>query len=229
MSRPVSLIHRFILVSVSAEAAACEIREVIPKWQPVLSDGFQGRQLLLLVDLQPIVKGVLGERRRIVAATGHDGQVRKYFERQEASAAIGEIAYRTIDNVLSVADVRSITDEVLSNAMPVSALSDIELALDFHVRAHVHLFGAQAERADLYQGAHIAPENVHVVKSTRRQLWTVHLTMYLAEQLYALLEVHGGAYRGVHDITMRDTGEPAVDVITGAFNRWSAERSRKVA
>ncbi|MGH8159185.1 MAG: hypothetical protein ACREPQ_13765 [Rhodanobacter sp.] len=219
---PTIVIHSMIALAISAESASHQIRQTIPDWQPHLSDGFQGRQLLVLQEDQQVYNGYLCERGTRICASGHDGLVRDYFAWHRASAVEGLISYGDPSSSATTSQFDAMQDGTLANAMPLGFLNGIETSLDFHVRNHRYLSPKKQDRLKMYQDAAIAPVTPKEDPVTGNTIWTVNLGLLPEESLYAMLELHGRQFTGVYEVRHAGSGmkASAADFLATAHQDW---------
>jgi len=220
---PTLVIHSMCAVAINAETAAHQIRQTISDWQPELTFGFQGRQVMVVRESQMVHEGNLMERQIHVCAAGTDGNVREWAAWARQSAEAGRISFGDPEKAATVAQFDALIDTVLSNAMPLSFLSGIETSMDFHVRPHHHLLGAKGDRLRMYQDAAIAPVNPREDPKTHATIWPVNFGLLPEESLYALLELHGQQFSNIFDIRPTVSYGSGIELFVSAYQHWQQE------
>lgn len=217
---PTLVIHSMCAVAINAETAAHQIRQTIPDWQPELSFGFQGRQVMVIREAQQVYEGNLSPRMIHVCAAGTDRNVRDWASWARQSAEAGRISFGDLEKAATVAQFDALVDTVLANAMPLSFLSGIETSMDFHVRPHNHLLGAKGDRLRMYQDAAIAPVNPREDLKTKATIWPVNFGLLPEESLYALLELHGRQFTDIYDIRPTVSYGSGIELFVSAYQHW---------
>jgi len=220
---PTLIIHRLFAIAITAEAASHQIREVLPKWQPELDRGFQGRQVMVIRESQEVYNGHLSERQLVVVASGHDGHVREYFAWHRQAAEAGRISYGNPTRPATTAEFDAVEDVCLANAMPASFLKGIETSLDFHVRNHKLLLGWQQQKLKVYQEAGIAPTDPRTDARTGATIWPINFSLLPEESMYAMLELHGRQFTDIFKVRATKEGQGGLEFLASAHQHWRQE------
>lgn len=221
-SAPALLIHGHYAVAVLAEVAAKTIREQIADWVPIMEMGFQGRQVLVVMEYSDMTDGrPVGERKQKVFACGNDGQVRAAYAALRYDVEHGDVVCLVdASRPATTTQIDALCDMTLANAMPISYLQDIEVRLDFIVRHLPALDDALRDRLDAYIGAGIAPPRAVMVATQEADLWPISLSILPAERLYAMSELYGAEMASVLSVSGAAPGRHGLDLIVTAYSHW---------